>query len=368
MDSRQRVLRAFQFHNPDRPPRDLWTLPAVEMFQNAEKESVIGEFPLDIETPKFTVGVSKCQQVPSLSRHDREFSIYKKGNQYIDEWGSVRYVAEDGVTGEVKKPVLGSRADLKHFSPPWEFLSTTDLSKVNEQCELSNKFMLSGVTARPFERMQFVRGTENLFKDLIREKDRVYRLRDLIHEYNLEHIKMWLKTNVDGIFMMDDWGAEKHLLISPALWRELLKPLYKEYCDLIHQAGKYVFFHSDGHIEEIFDDLLEVGIDALNSQLFVMDIEGLGRRYKGEICFWGEIDRRLLFFGSPRQVAEAVYRVRKALDDSSGGVIAQCEWGKNVPKENIEAVYDAWNTPLEDVLKNGSPAEIGVESSKVSGL
>ena len=43
------------------------------------------------------------------------------------------------------------------------------------------------------------------------------------------------------------------------MWREVFKPLYKAYCDLIHKAGKFAFFHSDGHIAAIYDDLIEQG-------------------------------------------------------------------------------------------------------------
>ena len=53
-------------------------------------------------------------------------------------------------------------------------------------------------------------------------------------------------------------------------------------CDILHAHGKSVFFHSDGHIESIFPDLVEIGVDAVNSQLFCMDIEKLGERFPGQ--------------------------------------------------------------------------------------
>jgi uroporphyrinogen decarboxylase len=168
-------------------------------------------------------------------------------------------------------------------------------------------------------------------------------LTTVIHQYYLEDVSTWCETNVDGVLLMDDWGTQKSLLISPNLWRSVFKSLYREYCQLIHAAGKYVFFHSDGHIEAIIGDLIEVGVDALNSQLFTMDIEGIARRHKGKVTFWGEIDRQwVLPFGTPADVREAVMRVRAALDDGRGGVIAQCEWGKGNPRENVAAVFEAW--------------------------
>ena len=145
--------------------------------------------------------------------------------------------------------------------------------------------------------------------------------------------------------MKDDWGTEINLFISPGQWRRLFKHMYAEYCRAIHEAGKFVFFHSDGQISAIFPDLIEIGVDAINSQLFCMDIEALAEKHKGRITFWGEIDRRLLAFGTPEQVRATVRRVRRVLDDGQGGIIAQCEWGNDSQTENVNAVYKAWNEP-----------------------
>ena len=74
-----------------------------------------------------------------------------------------------------------------------------------------------------------------------------------------------------------------------------------------------------------------------------MNIEELARKYKGQVTFWGEMDRQhVLPFGTPQEVHQAVMRVRRALDDGRGGVIAQCEWGKLNPTENIEKVFESW--------------------------
>ncbi|KKK80807.1 hypothetical protein LCGC14_2819790, partial [marine sediment metagenome] len=207
----------------------------------------------------------------------------------------------------------------------------------------AQKFMTGGTSLRPFERMQFLRGSQNLFIDLGYETAEMLRLLDMVHEFHMAELTEAVKTDVDALRFMDDWGAQQSLLISPDQWRKLFKPLYRQYCDAIHAAGKKVFFHSDGHIFDIYEDLIELGMDAINSQLFCMDIEEIGRRFKGRTTFWGEIDRQhVLPFGTVDEVRAAVARVRAALDDPAGGVFAQCEWGVNNPPENVVAVFEAW--------------------------
>ena len=99
-------------------------------------------------------------------------------------------------------------------------------------------------------------------------------------------------------------------------------------------------------LEKAGADLIEIGIDAVNSQLFCMDMEKLGREYAGKITFRGEIDRQFLLpFGTEEQVRQGVRRAFKALcpDGVPTGCIAQCEWGLNDPYENVRAVYDEWD-------------------------
>ena len=332
MTGRERVKAAVTFTGPDRPPRDLWALPYICLFRQDELADVLARFPGDIERPETSPGSG-----------DADLRKLARRGTYTDEWGSAWEVGEPGIIGEVKHPPLAEWSALDTYQPPWDQIRRRDVSHVNRLCESSDRFMLSPVCARPFERLQFVRGTENTFLDLAYGTSEVFRLLEMIHEFYLEDVRSWAASEVDAVFLMDDWGTNRSLLIQPALWREVFKPLYRQYCEIIHDAGKFAFFHSDGHIEAIFGDLVEVGIDAINAQLFCMDIEELARTFKGRITFWGEIDRQhVLPFGTPEEVAAAVHRVRNTLGDPSGGVIAQCEWGKDNPKRNILSVFEAW--------------------------
>lgn len=334
VDSRERVRRTLEFQAVDRAPRELWVLPGVHM---SRPQEFAEKYPSDFTGPPARYGPGLLSRgVPGMV------------GQYTDEWGCTFTVAEAGVIGEVKEPILKNLKDELHI--PWEILENADLTKVDRFCETSTKFVKAGTTVRPFERLQFLRGSENLLLDLAYDRPEFHSLKDKVHRFFVAEIEMWAATKVDAVSFMDDWGTQRSLLISPVIWREVFKPLYAEYCGILKKAGKYVFFHSDGHIEQIIPDLIELGVDALNAQLFCMNIEEIGARYRGQITFWGEIDRQhILPFQGLKEVKAAVARVRKALDHGQGGVIAQCEWGNDVPQENIEAVFEAWlDSTVED--------------------
>ena len=98
---------------------------------------------------------------------------------------------------------------------------------------------------------------------------------------------------------------------------------------------------------DIYEDLIEIGVDAINSQLFCMDIEEIGRQFAGRITFWGEIDRQhVMHTGTVAEVHAAVQRVIAALYRPAGGVIAQFELGAD-PLANADAVFQMWETACE---------------------
>lgn len=333
MTSRERVIKTLTFQDPGRAPRELWTLPGIGKFRRKELEDMLARFPSDFTHAAGRYGPS-----------DRARGDCTDVGDYVDEWGVIWSNAEAGVVGEIKKPILADESAIARYKLPWELLDKADLAGVEPWCAQTSQFVKASTTVRPFERLQFLRGTEQVMVDLAYGTSSVMGLLGQLHEFFVRDMEMWAKTPVDGVSFMDDWGSQTSLLIAPAMWREIFKPLYAEYCRILHKAGKFVFFHSDGHIEAIYPDLIEIGIDAVNSQLFCMNIEDLGARYRGKITFWGEIDRqRLLPFGTPDEVKEAVRRVRRALDKGQGGVIAECEWGIKDPAANIAAVFEAWN-------------------------
>jgi uroporphyrinogen decarboxylase len=336
MNSRQRVIATLNFHKPDRPPLDLWVMPQVVHERAGEYQSILSQFPLDFST------------APAIYPPDQpRMPGYTQPGQYVDEWGCTWQVNEPGVTGEVVVPRLADWEDLDRFTPPWEYLAGRSLAGVDAFCAAQETFVLSEWTAKPFERMQFLRGSEALYMDLADPDQSLNRLLGMVHEFFLEDIRQWCKTGVDGIVFSDDWGSNNRMLIAPSTWRKIFKPLYLEYADLIHSAGKSIFFHSDGYIEPILDELIsEIGIDAINMQTNLLDKKTLLQKVKGKVTLWGEVDRQhLLPFGTPAEIRDFVFGIRDLLGED-GGVIGHCVWNSDNSYANILAVYQAYTAPF----------------------
>ncbi|WP_105614110.1 uroporphyrinogen decarboxylase family protein [Vallitalea okinawensis] len=332
LNSRELVYKTLNFENPIRAPRQLWKLPWADDHYPEEVKRIEEDFPTDFDGPP---GYHEKQP-------HTEGNPYEIG-EYVDEWGCKFINKQKGIIGEVKEPLVKEDdwADAKHINIPEEWL-TINQDKINAYCNKSSKFLMAGCCPRPFERLQFIRGTENLYIDLMMRPKKMFGFIEEMHDFYCRLLTKWAQTDVDALSIMDDWGAQNSLLINPKMWVEIFKPLYKDYIDIAHQHGKKIFMHSDGYILDIYPHLIDLGLDAINSQIFCMGIDQL-KQFKGHITFWGEMDRQyLLARGTTQEVEEAVTEIKEKLWHN-GGCIAQLEFGAGAKPENVYTTYDTWN-------------------------
>jgi hypothetical protein len=332
---RELVYRCLRFQGPSRVPRDLWTLRWAEDRWRNELAALRTRFPSDFEA-------SPVVYSPSPRTQGDPYAI----GTSTDEWGCHFMNLQAGVHGEIRVPLIDSVARWREIKPPYEILPgdlSSARSRVNEVHSRSSRFMLAGCLARPWERLQFILGSANAMVAILESPDETNCLLKVIHDFYLTELEFWASTDVDALMLMDDWGSQTSLLIQPDLWRRLFKPLYRDYCDLAHSHGKFAFMHSDGCIASIYPDLVEIGVNAVNSQLFCMNLKTLAQTAKGKITFWGEIDRQHVMTATDPQVGrEAVREVVRHLYDPKGGVIAQFEMGPGSNPEVATAIYEEW--------------------------
>jgi len=193
------------------------------------------------------------------------------------------------------------------------------------------------------------------FNEIIRmmfvEPGYVDKVLDGLHRIRMQQAKLLCEAGVDIVYDGDDVGMQKGMMMSPAMWRRFLKPRYKELIDLCHRYGVFFHFHSDGWIEPIIPDLVEIGVDILNPvQPECMDPVKLKRLYGDKLCFDGTIGvQSTLPFGTPEDVAGEV-KQRIADLGPSGLILGPTHaMQPDVPVENILALYETalkygWNT------------------------
>lgn len=330
MTPREIVRRTLSFDAPARTPRQLWVLPWARLHHPEACDEIARRFSNDL------ISAPPCLQDPPISRGDR----YALGTSY-DEWGCRFENVQAGIIGEVKHPQITDWSLSNAVRLPVERLSVSS-DEVNAFCRGTDRFVIAGTCPRPFERLQFLRGSHDLYLDLIDQPPELAELLARLHAFYLDELTIWAETEIDALYFMDDWGSQRSLLISPNLWRQMFKPLYREYIELAHRHGKACFMHSDGYIRDIIPDLIEIGLDALNAQVFCMDVATLGEAFGGRLTFWGELDRQhILPEGTPAEVAAAAEQLRAAFWHD-GGFIAQCEFGPAAKPENVIAFLEAW--------------------------
>ncbi len=335
MDGRERTLRTVRFSNPDRIPLGLWFHKATIQRHGAALDALMEEYPQDI--------------VRIHGPMDRAFySVTFTPGTFTDEWGSTWQVLQEGMVGEVKTPALAEIEAVREYDLPVELLAPewqaggAHVEQQIDRARAKGQFIL-GAQVEVFQRMQFIRGTENLLCDLGDESEELLILRDKVVEYFHAYLDYWLNLDVDAITFYDDWGSQLSLLISPESWRRVFKPAYRELMERIREAGKLVFFHCDGYIVDLYPEFIELGVDAINSQVWCMGLDKVAP-FAGRITFWGEVDRQhTLAFGSPEDICQSIKLMKDRLY-RQGGLIGQSVAGVDVSLANIRALFECWNT------------------------
>lgn len=139
-----------------------------------------------------------------------------------------------------------------------------------------------------YERAWTLRGMENLLMDFIAHPDFVHELMHAIADYNIAQVQKALTYDIDGLYFGDDWGKQHGLIMGPRLWRTFIYPQLKRMYRVVREAGKYVFIHSCGDVDELFDDLIDIGLNCFNPfQPEVMDVGTLLPQYRGRLAFYG---------------------------------------------------------------------------------
>ena len=327
MNPRERVIAALEFQAPDKVPF---------VFSMTEKARATLEQATGGKHPILTEGDSMAW-VAVANGAFRDLG----NDRFEDIFGVVWNRSVDKDIGVVENQLLPepSLAGLTLPDPDDDAM----YADVERKCrENAHKFREAAIGFSLHERAWTLRGMTHLFMDMIENPQFVHDLLDAICEWNLKVIDHYLEFDIDSVHFGDDWGQQTGVQMGPDLWRTFYKPRLAKMYGRVREAGKYVTIHSCGKVDELFDDLVEIGLNCFNPfQPEVMDVYRLHDAYFGRLSFHGGVStQHLLPYGTPEEVRAEVARMVEMA--RRGGLIVAPAHALpgDVPAENMLAMLD----------------------------
>jgi uroporphyrinogen decarboxylase len=274
-----------------------------------------------------------------------ELRLSSDGRVRTDWWGAGHDATEEGYF--IAFSPLSESPDLDAFGwpDPWAPGLLAEAERIVAATG-DEAFVVPNLGFALFERAWSLRGLEQLLLDLAADPAYVGELFDRITDIQLVLIDRYLEIGVDGGYFGDDYGAQAGLLFSPTTWRALIKPRLARLFAPFVERGLPVLMHSDGQIADIIEDLVEIGLTALNPvQPEVLDHAWLRDRFGGRLAFYGGISTQtVLPRGTPADVREAVAACRASLaPDGTGLLLAPSHrLMTDIPMANVDALLAAF--------------------------
>ena len=276
----------------------------------------------------------------------------------IDDWGIGQIEIEPSVWFPGYHPLADARTieDLEAYDgwPDMDDPYRVAIAKQEaEALDQKNHYAIMAAPwlMFPFERAIGLQGMDKFLMNMAVYPDFAEAMLRKITELCKKHLTNFLKAvgeHIDLIKIGDDLGTQDRLMISPRMYRRMLKPLHADLIETIraHTKAK-IFFHTDGDVFDLIDDFIEIGVDVLNpiqtSAGKMSDLEALKKRYGNNLVFCGAIDtQHILPHGTPEDVRQEVKRVIHILGEDGGYMAASVHTIMNeVPPENVLAMVDA---------------------------
>ncbi len=375
--SLERIRAALEHREPDRIPFDLGATHVTGIHQKAyrrlrehlglpEREIVIEEpiqqlAKLDedvkerLKADVDAIGPNRYAGVRPTESVDGEY-LY-----FVDDWGIERRMPkDDGLYYDMSRhpmaglPIEEAKARFR-YPDPTDTSRYVGIKEKAEECfRRGRPYVLGRNAPGIFETSMWIRGFEDFFADMVANRKFVEWLMDKVMEVKLKYWEIALDLVGENVLVVseaDDLGGQNGPLISPKLYRELIKPRHKAIFSTIKKRAKtkiYIFFHTCGSVRELIPDLIEAGADILNPvqvSAAGMDTRELKREFGKEITFWGGgIDtQHVLPKGTKQEITD---EVKRRIDDLApgGGFVFSAVHNiqADVPPENIMTMWEAF--------------------------
>ena len=337
LTERENYLRALEFRQPQWVPLQFYCHPALHERHGNDLRALMQRHPL-------VFGADP----PSPAAEQPADPLLQAGVAFTDDWGCVWQNLQGGMLGIVTGHPLADWSRLPDLKVPDPLLQE-DWAKLKADA-ISARFhgwpVIGGPTSFAsggfFDRLQFLRGTENLLVDLLEEPPQLGELIERVLEYNVQYLRRWLEIGIDVMYFHGDIATQAGLMLSPACFRRHFKPAYAELFRLCREAGVHVHYSSDGRILELVDDLVECGVSLHDPQTGANGLDEIRQTYSDRLCAMVDIDEQRLPYWTPREMAAHVRKIIATVGSPAGGLMLLACPTADVPLANLEAICTAW--------------------------
>jgi uroporphyrinogen decarboxylase len=354
--ARERVRAALAHQPTDRVPRLLYeeaigyTPPIADLLrQHCAPLTPLEFFGMDLTrvTPDPTV-LPRSRFAPWLG----EQAAVALSSGQVDEWGVWWQPGSFHHFTQIQSPLRNLRDPAQLEQYPWPDLDQGyRFGSVQQRVRIlqAQGFAVVGDAGSIFEQAWYLRGLEQLLIDLRAAPALAHGLLERTAALQQAVATQFAKAGMDIVITGDDVADQRGLLMSLETWRTFLKPRLAATVRAVKAANPatYVYYHSEGNIEALIPDLIDIGIDILNPvQPECMDPAALKRQFGHRLSFWGTVSvQRTLSLGTPEQV-HAEVRARITEVGRGGGLILSPAHvlAPETPWENILAFFQAADT------------------------
>lgn len=284
--------------------------------------------------------IANCGAVAHLPR------VPLDEHRYRDAFGTI-WDSSRG-RGVVVEPGLRSRSFDGYQFPAIEDARSLPMwtSAASRVAETTEAFTLVAPGLSLFD-AYYIRGFEQSLEDIAADEGWYAELLDRTTDLVLAMIAEGADIPADAAMMGDDWGDQRGVLVGPERWRRLFKPRYAHIFDAIHAQGKLAIMHCCGSVADIMGDIVEIGLDCLEScqpEAAGMDPYRLKELWGDRITFWGCLgSQSLIPFGTPGAIRAEVAKLRRCMGKGGGYILACAKpLDTDTPTANAVAVVEAF--------------------------
>ena len=338
LSQRENILRAVRFERPERIPMQFWINQAC---RNHYPPAALDD--LQASHPYLFPGFRPSTPPPAAPQSTSP-------NTYVDAWGVSMASPEAGIAAvAIQHPFADWRA-LEQYSPPplpeltAEERRQPDLAAANRRAAVAAGTLVVGGLphGHTFLRLCDLRGYEALTCDMADGEPRLTRLIEMVEAHNAAAVQCALRRGAEWMEYPEDLGMQVGPMLSPAHFRQYIKPSYRRLMQPARAADCIIHMHSDGDICDLVDDLVDSGVQVVNLQDLVNGIEWIRQRFKGKVCIDLDIDRQnVTRFGTPAEVDALIRTEVETLGSREGGLMMIYGMYPGIPLANAQALMDA---------------------------